>query len=259
MCRHALLLTGVCLRQATLRGHRGSVLCLAAAGDLLLSGGRDNTIRVWDTDTLACRRTLQGHKHDVLSLATLGISPNLDKSGAAPVAQGSRTPFLFASASADGTARLWCSRDWVCFHVFTPADPVVNGMRSPWVTTNRLGHNPSTCMNCYTGLPVAAATSQALTRHQRSSGNGNGGSLPPVERSLHALKGLVLTPRSLVVANMAGLIHIFPMDSIYEHAVSEFLKAANHGRRTRPGDSDYSYAQAILLKSLTSHAGRSCR
>ena len=30
-----------------LRGHRGSVLTLFAAGGLLLSGGRDNIIRVW--------------------------------------------------------------------------------------------------------------------------------------------------------------------------------------------------------------------
>lgn len=30
-----------------LRGHRGSVLTLYTAGNLLLSGGRDNIIRVW--------------------------------------------------------------------------------------------------------------------------------------------------------------------------------------------------------------------
>jgi WD40 repeat protein len=28
-----------------LRGHRGSVLCLLAVGNMLLSGSRDNTIR----------------------------------------------------------------------------------------------------------------------------------------------------------------------------------------------------------------------
>jgi WD40 repeat protein len=31
-----------------LRGHRGSVLCLLAVGNMLLSGSRDNTIR-WAT------------------------------------------------------------------------------------------------------------------------------------------------------------------------------------------------------------------
>lgn len=30
-----------------LRGHRGSVLTLYAMGGLLLSGGRDNVIRIW--------------------------------------------------------------------------------------------------------------------------------------------------------------------------------------------------------------------
>jgi hypothetical protein len=33
-----------------LRGHRGSVLCLLSVGTVLLSGARDNMIRVWDLD-----------------------------------------------------------------------------------------------------------------------------------------------------------------------------------------------------------------
>ena len=42
-----------------LRGHRGSVLALHGTGGLLLSGGRDHLIRVWDSETLVCRRTLR--------------------------------------------------------------------------------------------------------------------------------------------------------------------------------------------------------
>ena len=37
---------GLCMSRV-LRGHRGSVLTLYAFGNLLLSGGRDNIIRVW--------------------------------------------------------------------------------------------------------------------------------------------------------------------------------------------------------------------
>lgn len=35
------------LLHRVLRGHRGSVLTLCSLGGLLLSGGRDNVIRVW--------------------------------------------------------------------------------------------------------------------------------------------------------------------------------------------------------------------
>ncbi len=56
-----------------LRGHRGSVLTLCCLGGLLLSGGRDNIIRVWDVKAMVCRHTLSGHKDDVLSICGLSI------------------------------------------------------------------------------------------------------------------------------------------------------------------------------------------
>lgn len=58
-----------------LRGHRGSVLSLCSLGGLMLSGGRDNIIRVWDMDALVCRRTLAGHRDDVMCIAGLGLEP----------------------------------------------------------------------------------------------------------------------------------------------------------------------------------------
>ena len=58
-----------------LRGHRGSVLTLCSLGGLLLSGGRDNIVRVWDMEALVCRRTLAGHKDDVLCIAGLRLQP----------------------------------------------------------------------------------------------------------------------------------------------------------------------------------------
>ena len=58
-----------------LRGHRGSVLSLCSLGGLLLSGGRDNIIRVWDMDALVCRRTLAGHRDDVMCIAGLALQP----------------------------------------------------------------------------------------------------------------------------------------------------------------------------------------
>ena len=68
-----------------LRGHRGSVLTLCSLGGLLLSGGRDNIIRVWDMEALVCRRTLPGHRDDVMCIAGLGLQPPArPPSGASP-------------------------------------------------------------------------------------------------------------------------------------------------------------------------------
>ncbi len=36
-----------------------------------MSGGRDNVIRVWDMEAMVCRRTLTGHKNDVLCINSM--------------------------------------------------------------------------------------------------------------------------------------------------------------------------------------------
>lgn len=66
----------------------------ACAGDLLLSGGRDASIRVWDLGALCCRRTLAAHGADILHLAARapGLSANSNAApfaGAAPEQTGS--------------------------------------------------------------------------------------------------------------------------------------------------------------------------
>ena len=46
----------------TLRGHRSSVLCVAALPrDRIVSGSRDKTLRVWDVKHGLCLQTLRGH------------------------------------------------------------------------------------------------------------------------------------------------------------------------------------------------------
>ena len=71
----------------TLRGHSGEVLSLAAQEGLLISGSRDCSIKVWDLETLSCRRTLRAHCEAILSLCLTANS-------------------LF-SASSDGEVFIW--------------------------------------------------------------------------------------------------------------------------------------------------------
>jgi WD40 repeat protein len=63
-------------------GHHGSVLTLIGAKDgLILSGSADGTIRVWDSATGACLRTLVGHGGYVSSLAMLSDGRLISSSG----------------------------------------------------------------------------------------------------------------------------------------------------------------------------------
>ena len=73
--------------ERTLEGHDDVVYALAAWGDKLISGSRDDTIRVWDLSTGGLDATLTGHERAVFALAV----------------EGER----LYSASADGTIRVW--------------------------------------------------------------------------------------------------------------------------------------------------------
>jgi WD40 repeat protein len=73
------------------RAHKNSVNALAftSKGDLLASGGSDDTVRLWSIPKVALVNTLQGHSSTVSSIA---ISPD---------------GVLLASGSYDRTVRLW--------------------------------------------------------------------------------------------------------------------------------------------------------
>ena len=64
-------------------------VCFSPDGKQLVSGSLDETVRLWDVETGACVRTLEGHDSTVLSVR---FSPN-----------GRRV----ASGSDDRTVRLW--------------------------------------------------------------------------------------------------------------------------------------------------------
>ena len=64
-------------------------VCFSFDGKQLASGSADNTVRLWDAETGACVRTLQGHGGWAMSVC---FSPD---------------GRLVASGSRDATARLW--------------------------------------------------------------------------------------------------------------------------------------------------------
>lgn len=57
-------LDSVCIRSENSKG----VYCLQYDDQKIVSGLRDNTIKMWDRSTLACTRTLNGHTGSVLCL-----------------------------------------------------------------------------------------------------------------------------------------------------------------------------------------------
>lgn len=105
-------------RSAALVGHEGAVLCVALSrnGRIVASGGRDRTIRAWDTASARCLRVLRGHTGAVTSVVL-----NND---------GSR----LLSGSTDGTAGWWDLLTGQCERFLGP----LRGGREP-VTAVALG------------------------------------------------------------------------------------------------------------------------
>eukprot|EP00798_Chlamydomonas_sp_ICE-L_P015334 gene15334-21420_t len=130
-----------------LRGHRGSVLCLTICGNMLVSGSRDNTIRVWDLELdMICRRTVTGHKDDVICLDVLVV----------------------LSGSADGTIRLW-SKAFACLSIMSL--PIGNyggpGLKTPFYGSTAAVASPvATAALCLalTGNKVAVGYSDGEIR-----------------------------------------------------------------------------------------------
>jgi WD40 repeat protein len=82
---------GLAQQAPLLRGHDGTVLCVAfsRAGDLIASGGIDGTVRIWEASSVRPIRALRGHRGPVSTLAFVSDGATL------------------ASGSFDNSLKLW--------------------------------------------------------------------------------------------------------------------------------------------------------
>lgn len=76
-----LLEVNCCLLQVIrhYHGHLSAVYCMSLHPtiDVLVTGGRDSSARVWDMRTKACVHTLTGHTNTVADIVTQAANPQV--------------------------------------------------------------------------------------------------------------------------------------------------------------------------------------
>ncbi|CAG7558862.1 unnamed protein product [Fusarium equiseti] len=122
----------------TLEGHGPGDISVALSPDnqLIASGGRDKTVRVWDITTGLCQHTLEDHDGEINSITFLPDGQNLAAASgtikiwniktesclrtlvghSAPVRSVASSPdgFYLGSGSSDRTIKIWCSQTGKC-------------------------------------------------------------------------------------------------------------------------------------------------
>ena len=116
--------SGVCLH--VLRGHTGSVRCIASVGlGRFVSGSYDHSLRIWDIRLGRCIRVLSGHDNKVYSVSVRYV-PVHPRTAATPSSaidyeddSAIHHDTLIYSGSMDSTIRVWSARTGQCLHVIS--------------------------------------------------------------------------------------------------------------------------------------------
>ncbi|XP_074285840.1 protein JINGUBANG-like [Silene latifolia] len=94
-----------------LRGHKMAVLCLATAGNLVMSGSADKTICVWKREedgagVHSCLSVLTGHSGPVKCLA-VELDFDADEDGTGTEAEAEAEQWVVYSGSLDKSVKIW--------------------------------------------------------------------------------------------------------------------------------------------------------
>lgn len=92
----------------TLTGHESGVWTLDVCGDILVSGGCDKVLRIWDLTTGTCTNVMRGHTSTVRCIE---IAKDI------PSTSSVHGQSLVVSGSRDATIRVWDYDTGVCKHV----------------------------------------------------------------------------------------------------------------------------------------------
>ena len=109
-----------------LRGHTGSVRCIASVGvGRFVSGSYDHSLRIWDIKLGRCIRVLSGHDNKVYSVSVCHVPANgmshstssdtIDYDNDSAIHRDT----LIYSGSMDSTIRVWSARTGQCVHVIS--------------------------------------------------------------------------------------------------------------------------------------------
>lgn len=170
------LSTGECLRKFSQAHGDSSISCLAFSRDAsqLLSGGGDGVVRVFGLRSGKCLKECRGHAAAVVSVGWLGL------------ADAATSPF--ASASTDGTVRIWDSKTSECVAAIKPPQPMATS-EAPVHTAFVLPRAAAAA-----AVAVAAASAAAATA------GGSGAPAAPV--------AVAVTSDQLVVCNRSAALYL---------------------------------------------------
>jgi F-box and WD-40 domain protein CDC4 len=123
-----------------LDGHEGGVWALQYEGNMLVSGSTDRTVRVWDIEAGRCLQVFQGHTSTVRCLVILKPAQIGTAADGTPIMMPKEP--LIITGSRDSTLRVWRLPGPHDANVTQNASPITEG-ENPYFLRTLAGHHNS--------------------------------------------------------------------------------------------------------------------
>ena len=142
-----------------LTGHRGRVSCLVELkSNRICSGSSDRSVKVWNTVTGVCEKTLEGHEASVLCLVRLGLRGKI------------------CSGAEDGVIKIWNEDTGACEATFCAHFEEGGGGESVQCLVELASHDLCSCgddnmIKIWTLPASGMATGDALPPHRTLAGH----------------------------------------------------------------------------------------